>query len=170
VLKIKQLTPDQWPLLKAVRLRALADAPEAFCTQLAEAAARTDAEWQENARRFTLLPPAVSYHALSGGIPCGMANCFVSKDDPQTAELTGFWVAPEQRGTGIGAALVAAVTDWAKSQNVATLQAWVVEDNHRAIRFYEKLGFLDTGQRQPHTPEPSKQILLLAHALILPAI
>lgn len=165
MLKIKQLTPNEWPLLKRIRLQALADAPQAFGTTLVQARSRTDAEWQENGRRFTLLPPAASYHAFSDGIPCGMANCFVSKDDPQTAELTGFWVAPEQRGVGVGAALAAAVTDWAKSQGITTLQAWVVEDNHQAIRFYEDLGFSDTKQRQPHTPEPSKQIRLLAKRL-----
>ena len=163
MLKIKQLTPNEWPLLKAVRLRALADAPEAFCTQLAEAAARTDAEWQENARRFTLLPPSTSYFAFVDDAPAGMANCFVSKADPQTAELSAFWVAPESRGTGAGDALVAAAISWAKSQGVTTLQAWVVEDNHRAIGFYKKMGFSDTGQRQPHTPEPSKQIRLLTY-------
>ena len=169
MLEIRRLTPGQWPLLKAVRLAALADSPAAFGTTLVQAQSRTDAEWAENARRFALLPPAASYHAFSDGSPCGMANCFILKDNPQTAELTGFWVAPEQRGTGIGAALVTAITDWAKSQGVKTLQAWVVEDNYPAVRFYEKLGFLDTGQRQPHTPEPTKQIKLLACALILPA-
>lgn len=166
MLEVNLLQPDQWPLLKAVRLRALADAPEAFCTQFVEASTRTDAQWSENARRFTLLPPAISYFAFVDDAPCGMANCFVSKEDPQIAELTGFWVAPESRGTGIGEALVSAIVSWAKSRGVTILQAWVVEDNHRAIRFYEKLGFLDTGQRRPHTPEPSKQIWLLACALL----
>ena len=111
MIELRPLAPEDWLLLKAVRLAALADSPQAFGTTLVQAQSRTDAEWQENARRFTLLPPAVSYHASSDGSPCGMANCFVLKDNPQTAELTGFWVAPEQRGTGVGAALVAAAAD-----------------------------------------------------------
>ena len=163
MLKIKQLTPNEWPLLKRIRLQALADAPQAFGTTLVQAQSRTDAQWQENARRVTLLPPSTSYFAFVDDAPAGMANCFVSKADPQTAELSAFWVAPESRGTGAGDALVAAAISWAKSQGVTTLQAWVVEDNHRAIGFYKKTGFSDTGQCQPHTPEPSKQIRLLTY-------
>ena len=161
MLEIKPLTPDQWPLLKLVRLRALTEDPEAFGATLAQASARTDAEWQDNARRFTLLPPATSFLACSDGTPCGMANCFVIEANPRTAEMTAFWVAPVQRGQGVGEALVAAIIGWAKSQGVTTLQAWVVEDNARALSFYKKLGFQETEKRQPHTPDPAKQIKLL---------
>lgn len=162
MLQIKPLLPDDWPQLKSLRLRALADAPEAFGMTLAEASARTDAVWQENARRFTLLPPAASFLAYAEDLPCGMANCFTLQDDSRTAELTAFWVAPEQRGLGVGDALVAAIVDWAESQGVTTLQAWVVEDNHRALGFYQKFGFQETKERQPHTPNPVQQVVLLA--------
>ena len=161
MIEIRSLKPYQWPLLKAIRLRALADSPEAFGTTLAQALARTDAEWQENARRFTLLPPAACFLAFEADTPCGMANCFVTTEDPQVAELTAFWVAPERRGLGVAEALVADAAKWASAQTVTTLQAWVVEDNTRALTFYKMMGFSDTGQRQPHTPEPSKEIILL---------
>lgn len=163
--EVLPLTPDQWPLLKAVRLRALADAPDAFGTTLAQASAWDDARWQENARRFTLLPPAASFLAYADDTPCGMANCFTLQDDSQTAELTAFWVAPEQRGQGVGEALVTAIAGWASSQGIAALQAWVVEDNTRALGFYKKLGFEETGERQPHTPNPAKQIKRLVYEL-----
>ena len=162
MLEIKPLLPADWLPLKSVRLQALACNPEAFCTTLAEASARTDAEWQDNARRFTRLPPAASFLAYTDDVPCGMVNCFVTEADPRTAEMTAFWVAPQQRGTGVGEALVTAIMEWAKSQGVTTLQAWVVEDNSRALGFYQRLGFQDTKKRQTHTPEPAKQIVLLA--------
>ncbi len=162
MLEIKPLLPADWLPLKSVRLQALMSNPEAFGMTLAEASARTDAEWQDNARRFTRLPPAASFLAYADEMPCGMANCFTLQDDSRTAEMTAFWVAPQQRGLGVGDALVAAVVSWAKSQGVTTLQAWVVEDNARALGFYRKLGFQETAERQPHTPEPAKQIVLLA--------
>ena len=168
--EIRPLAPDQWPLLKAVRLRALADAPEAFGTTLAQASAWDDARWQENARRFTLLPPATSFLAYADDTPCGMANCFTLQEDSQTAELTAFWVAPQQRGQGIADALVAAIISWAKLQGVTTLQAWVVEDNARALGFYQKFGFEETKERQPHAPDLTKQIKLLTYALTPPAL
>ena len=162
MLEIKPLLPADWPLMKTVRLRALTENPEAFGTTLAQASVWEDARWQENARRFTQLPPAASFLAYADDIPCGMANCFTLQEDKQTAELTAFWVAPQQRGQGVGDALVAAVVGWAKSQGIATLQAWVVEDNLRALSFYQKIGFQETGERQTHTPDPAQQIVLLA--------
>ena len=165
MLEIRPLLPGDWPHLKSVRLQALTRNPEAFGMTLAEASARTDADWQEYVNRFTRLPPAASFLAYVGGLPCGMVNGFVTETDPQTAEMTAFWVAPAQRGTGVGEALVAAVVDWAKSQGVTTLQAWVVEDNTRALGFYQKLGFQKTGERQPHTPDPAKQIKLLTYVV-----
>jgi len=103
MLEIKPILPDHWPLVKTLSLRMLADAPGAFGTTLAEAAAYTDAEWQTKARRFSELPssetpPATGCIAFWNGVPCGMASGYLSEDDPQAAELTGFWVSPEYRG------------------------------------------------------------------------
>ncbi len=165
MLEIKSLLPEDWPLLKSVRLRALAENPEAFGTTLAQASAWDDTRWQENARRFTLFPPAASFLAYTEDAPCGMANCFTAENNFQAAEMTAFWVAPPQRGQGVSEALVAAIVGWAKSQGMTTLQAWVVEDNARALGFYQKLGFQDTAERQPHTLAPAKQIKLLSREL-----
>ncbi len=170
MLEIKPLLPEDWPLLKRVRLQALTSNPEAFGMTLAEASTRTDAEWQENARRFTLLPPAASFLAYADGLPCGMASVFAAEAAPQTAGMTAFWVAPEQRGQGIADALVAAIMEWAITQGVTTLQAWVVEDNQRALSFYRRLGFQETEERQTHTPDPAKQIKLLTYALKPPTV
>ncbi len=162
MLEVKPILPHHWPLLKAVRLQALADAPEAFGTMLNQAQAYTDAEWQARAQRFSQRPPAAGCLAFVDGVPCGMASAYPAEENTHAAELTAFWVAPPQRGHGVANALVTAITEWAKLQGIATLQAWVVEDNARALGFYKKHGFQETEERQPHTPDPSKQVVLLA--------
>ena len=161
MLEIRPLIPDEWRLLKEVRLKALQDAPEAFGTTLTQALAWDDAQWQENAQRFAVLPPATSYFAFSNNFPFGMVNCFMSLEDRQVAELTAFWVAPERRGLGIEAALVASAAEWASTQGIIALQAWVGEDNHRAIGFYRRVGFSEVGPYQTHTSDSKKQIILL---------
>ncbi len=172
VLEVKPLLPEQWPLLKAVRLKALADAPEAFATTLAQAQAWPDGEWQGRARRFAADPPAAAYVAFLDGKPCGMVSCYSFQADGHAtgsvAELTAFWVAPERRGQGAAQALIDRVVKWATAQNITAVQAWVTEDGHRAIAFYEKTGFRETGQRQAYTPDSSKQIILLARSLAPP--
>ncbi len=165
MLEVKPILPQHWPLLKDVRLRALADAPYAFGTTLAEAQAYSDAEWQARARRFSELPPAAGCITYWDNTPCGMASAYLPAERPDAAELTAFWVAPEHRGRGVADALITFIVNWASAQSLAVLEATVVEDNHRAIAFYKRMGFQATGHSEPFRGDPSKRILLLAKRL-----
>ena len=75
-------------------------------------------------------------------------------DDPDLGHLARLYVDPDRWGAGIGTALHdAAVADLAgRSFAVATL--WVLEDNIRARRWYERLGWSQTSRRKP-TFEPA---------------
>ncbi len=165
MLQIKSIQPDHWSALKAVRLAALADAPYAFGTTLAEAQAYSNAEWQKRARRFSEDPPAAGCIAFWDGMPCGLASVYPSSDDAHAAGLTSFWVAPGVRGQGVGEAMVMFVADWAASLGFTVLEADVVEDNARARAFYAKAGFRETGGSEPFRGDPSKRILRLTLAL-----
>ena len=162
MLEIKPILPEDWPLLKDVRLRALADAPEAFGTTLAQAHAYSDAEWQAKARRFSESPPATGCLAFIEGVPCGMASAYPSDKNSRATELTSFWVAPERRGSGVGEAMVTFLAEWAVALGFAMLEADVVEDNTRAQAFYAKVGFQKTSKSEPFRGDPSKRILRLA--------
>jgi len=61
--------------------------------------------------------------------------------DPRTRYLDQIVVAPERWGSGIGEALIAE----ARRLSPAGLNLDVNTDNARAIRFYEKLGFVISG-------------------------
>ncbi len=50
--EVVPLRPDQWEVLKRLRLAALADAPDAFSPLLAEVAAQPDSYWQAWADRL----------------------------------------------------------------------------------------------------------------------
>ena len=165
MLEIKLILPEHWPVLKSVRLRALADAPGAFGTTLAEALAYSDGEWQARARRFSEMPPAAGCLAYLSDVPCGMASAFSSAENTHAAGLTAFWVAPEVRGQGVADALVTFLVQWAVAQGFAVLEANVVEDNHRALAFYKRVGFEETGRSQPFRGDTPKQIILLAKTL-----
>ncbi len=159
MLEIKPILPEDWPVLKSVRLRALADAPGAFGTTLAEAQAYSNTQWQARARRFSELPPSVGCIAFLNAAPCGMASAYPSEEHPQAAGLTSFWVAPKARGLGAAEALVAFIMEWATAQGFAVLEADVVEDNGRAIGFYKRVGFEETGQSEPFRGDPSKRMI-----------
>ena len=161
MLEIKLILPEDWPVLRDVRLRALADAPGAFGTTWAEASAYSEEEWQARARRFSEGPPATGCIAYWEGAPCGMACAYPSAEQRQAAGLASFWVAPEARGQGVADALVGFVAEWAASTGFAVLEADVVEDNHRAVGFYKRIGFAETGQSEPFRGDPSKRIIRL---------
>ncbi len=56
--------------------------------------------------------------------------------------LSDLWVAPEQRGTGLGSRLIAAATsDAAERWRAQFVKLPVYDDNLTAIAFYDRLGF-----------------------------
>jgi len=57
------------------------------------------------------------------------------------AEIGPFFVAPSHHGTGAATTLMNAIIDSAHSNGLEQLELFVDTENHRAIRFYERMGF-----------------------------
>ena len=148
LLQVRRIQADQWLILKTLRLRALADAPTAFVTTLAEAEARTDAEWQAAAQDRAVSETDTTFLAFSGDEPCGMAGCYLSEESRTAAYLVAVWVDPRFRGLGVADALVVAIRKWAQSRGVTEIRAWVTETNRRATAFYTKVGFAVTASSE----------------------
>lgn len=53
------------------------------------------------------------------------------------------YVAPEQRGSGVGRALMDRMKQYFRDKNCDTLRLKVLSDNRRAVAFYEKCGFAE---------------------------
>lgn len=140
--------------LRALRLRALADAPLAFGSTLAREEAFPDGVWDERATRGAAGEDQVTYVALDDGRWVGLATGLAEAPDGSRPVLVGMFVEPAARGRGIGGALVEAVVGWARGRGAAHLCLWVVSTNHPAVALYERCGFRPTGARQPleHTP------------------
>ncbi len=63
---------------------------------------------------------------------------------PEAGEIISLYLLPEAMGQGHGRALLAAVIAQLATLGYQELFLWVLEDNHRARRFYEKAGFIPT--------------------------
>jgi len=61
--------------------------------------------------------------------------------DPATYELFCIYVLEEEWGKGIGARLLQSAMDEARKSAGGRITAWVLLDNARARRFYERMGF-----------------------------
>ena len=90
-------------------------------------------DWWRARWRDELVPTAVVMVAERGGKMLGFVTV-----DPRTGYLDQIVVAPEEWGSALGAALLAE----AKRCAPAGLDLLVNQDNARAIRFYEKHGFV----------------------------
>jgi len=139
-LTIERLRPGNGERLRAVRLRALLDAPDAFETTFEESAARPAEHWNE-----ALVRLATFVANSDGGGDVGMVRGAPHDRSPEAGYLVSLWVAPEARGRGIGAALVDAVIDWARGRGFTRLVLDVADGNEPARRLYQRMGFVPNG-------------------------
>lgn len=146
---IKPITPLNTLVFKAVRLRALQDAPYAFGSSLARESQFSDSDWFERVERMNGKKGA-GFLVVDGETACGIAGVFLDEHDPTRAQLVSMWTAPTHRRQGIGRLLVNEVVKWAEQRKVRILQLMVTGNNEPAIQFYERLGFTRTGRTKPY--------------------
>jgi ribosomal protein S18 acetylase RimI-like enzyme len=149
--RVRRIRAGEADALRDIRLRALADEPLAFGSTHAREAGYPPEQWAAWTRDSAEGRRQVTYFATADAddAPRGMAFAVIDDDDAGLAHLFAVWVAPEARRTGAGAALVAAVIEWATAQGAQTLRTAVTIGNDRAAHLYERAGFRDTGVREP---------------------
>lgn len=161
MIMVRNVTPDDWAILRDIRLRALRESPDAFGTTYAEALGHEDRVWQARASGGSMF-----FACLAGrpDEPVGLAGGYLER--PGEVHLVSMWVAPEARGRSAGAALVEAVASWAVTVHHAdALHLWVTETNKPAVRLYERLGFRPTGARQPLPSNPALSEIAMSRPL-----
>jgi GNAT superfamily N-acetyltransferase len=70
-----------------------------------------------------------------------------SRTEDGPGELYAIYVLPEAWSSGAGSALMAAFKDWLEREGYPTAMLWVLADNPRARRFYEREGWRVDGER-----------------------
>jgi GNAT superfamily N-acetyltransferase len=147
-MEIRRLRPGDEDQLRAIRLRALADAPEAFASTLEREQAYESEIWTS---RVTA-EGAVNLLAEDDG-PVGTVAAIMKR--PGVAHIVGMWVSPEARGRGVARLLIEAVVRWAGERGVGRLELWVADGNDAARTLYAKAGFAHSGDRQPFPSNPA---------------
>jgi [ribosomal protein S18]-alanine N-acetyltransferase len=80
----------------------------------------------------------------------------------EVCDLESIFVAASHRKQGIGLALMGAIHAWAKQHACERIELEVRESNRRAIRFYERIGFLPEGRREEYYRHPDEAAVLMA--------
>lgn len=148
-LAIRTLAPHDWPIYRDMRLRSLADSPDAFGSTLAEEKDRTPEEWAARLAAAAESGKANPIIAEDAGAPVGLA--WLKQDATNSAIVYVFqvWVAPESRGRGVATSLIREAINWAKARSARFVELGVTCGDTAARRLYAREGFRNVGMPQP---------------------
>jgi GNAT superfamily N-acetyltransferase len=164
---VRRLRAGETAQLRALRLRALADAPEAFGERFADIDAKPLHYWDELARSFTEPGRHVMFLAErdDDGTWVGMALGFRDWNHDDVVRLAGMWVDPASRRGGVARRLTEAVIDWARREGFRSVALWVADGNDAAATLYARCGFIFTGTRRPLESNPDRQTIEMARVV-----
>jgi len=155
------LVEDQWQRWRLLRRAALAQAPEAFGSTLAQWSGEGDTEerWRD---RWAGVPHNLV--VVRDGQDVGMVS-LTPPDGADPPELISMWVAPSARGAGTADVAVEAALALAGALYPGRAVALsVYEANAAARRLYARHGFVDAGP----SPDGDGELLMI-HEPVGPA-
>ncbi len=161
--RVFRASPDDWARVRALRLAALADTPDAFWSHYDDEVEQPEAFWRERLEQSdadTLIAVVEGTHghadvALLTLVPPRAVEADADADD--ALWVVSVWVAPQGRGRGVGDALLDAAADHARRRGIARLVLDVGDHNEAAIRLYHRHGYEPTGEAFTF-PEPRQHI------------
>ena len=164
---IRRIRPDEVEVYREFRLRALADAPDAFSDSIAAALARPPSFWTERVAQTSEGINSVLFVAVDPATDrwLGMTGCYFDTENKAEAMVVSVWVEPAARRQGLAGRLVLAAQAWAKERGVRRLRLWVTATNLGAQRVYTAAGFALTEVVRPLPSNPVLNELEMAIAL-----
>ena len=139
-MQVRRLTQDDAEIFRKIRLEALERHPETFQATYESAAELPLDAFVQRLRQYAL------FGGFIGEELCGFVG-FYPLRNPKISHkglMWGMYVTEDARGTGLAVAMVEAVVDYARDK-VEQILLSVIEENKRARRFYEKMGFKPYG-------------------------
>lgn len=102
------------------------------------------------------------YVAVDDGIIVGFVHICTYRDGdlgpPAPGEITAIYLRPDVFGVGVGAKLFERALNELAARGYGQVVLWVLEENQRAIVFYQKYGFLPDGGEKVHPKSGLKEI------------
>ena len=152
---VRRLLPHEWRAYRELRLRALADSPDAFGTTLEVEQAKPDEYWSERLSSTAASQFELPIIAEAEGKFVGLVWGWIDPSKPDTAHVFQMWVAPEARGKGLGARLLDSVVAWAREARVKSVMLRVTCGDSPARKLYVRAGFAPVGDPEPLRPHSS---------------
>jgi ribosomal protein S18 acetylase RimI-like enzyme len=150
---IKPLVPDDWLVLRKVRLTALGDSPDVFLHTLEEESQFSESRWRAEFERGEW---DVGFE--DDEEPISLLGCTRENEESKDERyLEYLWVARDKRGKGLGQRMLTEVIGRLRDSGVRTAFLWVLDGNEAAVRLYERVGFVMTNYSQPLPGRPERR-------------
>jgi ribosomal protein S18 acetylase RimI-like enzyme len=142
----RRLGPDDWAEFREIRLRSLADSPDAFGSTLAREQAFTEPDWRQRV--------SGPVYVVEDPGPVAVGGIF---EHDGVVHVWGMWTDPAHRGRGharrILDALLPPDVDAVLDVNLTNLAARTA---------YERYGFVGTGEVEPLRPGSDQRMERMA--------
>ncbi|MFD2368394.1 GNAT family N-acetyltransferase [Pseudoduganella sp. GCM10020061] len=146
---IRRLETADAPAYRELRLRSLADSPDAFGSTWEAEQALPPTHWQDRLSAAAVSGRDCPLVAERDGAALGLLWARQDTAQPALVNLFQMWVAPESRGCGVASALLREAIAWAQSMQASVVQLGVTCGDTPAARLYARAGFLPHGEPEP---------------------
>lgn len=146
---VRMFEAAEWATYRDLRLRALADSPDAFGSTLAAEQGRPDGEWVARLGAGVASGSDLPLIAQVDGHAAGLAWAKADGEKPSVVNLFQVWVVPNFRGQGLGDQLLRAAVKWATARSAHAIHLRVTCGDTPAMRLYMRHGFRPSGQCEP---------------------
>ena len=156
--RIRSGHPEDWQVYRDIRLRMLAETPDAYGSSYAREVELSESTWRDRTTH-PMLFLAVDQNEEVVATATGLFA------EDGTVEVVAMYVAPEARGHGCATQLLDSVASAARQHGAHRLVLRVTRGNRAASRCYTGYGFLPTGRAWPMERKPELTEVELGLAL-----
>jgi ribosomal protein S18 acetylase RimI-like enzyme len=143
---VRRVRPDDGPMIRRVRLDALASDPASFGSTYEREAAYADEKWAEWAAGDAAGEDMATLLAVCEEEPVGIVAAYRSDTERDVFVVFSMWVAPGVRGRGIGRRLLREIEAWIASAGGAVVRLSVTDAAAAARQLYETAGYEPDGR------------------------
>ena len=151
MLEIRPITDAEFDPVARIHVRSW-QAGYAGIVPAGYLAALDPAVLAERRRAHARHPGTQTLVAERDGTVIGFAAFGPDRDDPGVGELYAIYVDPDSWGAGAGRRLIEAAKIALAGAGFAVMRLWVLTDNDRARRFYQRAGLRPDGATDYYTP------------------
>lgn len=166
--EIVTLSSSEWRMYRDFRLRAIRESSQAFLDTEQETRAFPESKWKQRLADAAAGKSWQMFAKLQGKL-VGMIGAFRNEENVQnnSATAVGLWVAPEERGNGVGRKLMETLFESLKKKSIKTVRLSVNVEQKAAVSLYKRLGFQIVEEKEAVMGDGKKHRELMMEKMLI---